>query len=543
MPIWLLCSGAFVFPFSAASQATGVREADVSCAHCHAEIYRKYLETPMANASGPAIDKLRADTFVHKPSSVEYKILRSHDQATLAYRSQTKPADQGEFQLNYFFGSGHLGTTYLYFIDDYLFESPVAWYAASGSYDMKPGLEDMREMPPPLPMQSNCMRCHMSSVQPSEPGTINHYRGLPFLHAGITCESCHGDSQQHVLTHGKAAIVNPVRLNADGRDSVCISCHLEGDITVERAGHSALNYHPGESISTYLAYYVRTGADLIARGVSEVEQLSQSTCKRTSGDRMSCMSCHDPHFTPSASERAAFYRSKCLACHRDLQFAATHHPENPDCTSCHMPQNGAKNIVHVAWTDHRIRRIPEPTKSNYLGDTNIELMPIFSPGATKRDGAMAYYQALLEDGRSFEPAAWQGLTEVRDSIANDKEALDALGNLGAERGDTQIAEQSFKRVLELDPRDLTALSNLGTLLAKQGKLNEAITLLRTAFENNHDIPGLAMNLARVECMAGDAASAQGTLRAAMTYAPDLEDMRQLLSHVTVCSDRRVGKTQ
>ena len=145
----------------------------------------------------------------------------------------------GNIALSYFLGSGHLGTTYLYELNHYLFESPVAWYAASHGYDMKPGLAEMTQMPPSLPMQSSCLRCHMSAVQRSDPGTINRYSGQPFLHGGITCEACHGDAQRHVNSGGKAAIVNPAHLDPERRDSVCISCHLEGDVSVERAGHSA----------------------------------------------------------------------------------------------------------------------------------------------------------------------------------------------------------------------------------------------------------------------------------------------------------------
>jgi Flp pilus assembly protein TadD len=109
-----------------------------------------------------------------------------------------------------------------------------------------------------------------------------------------------------------------------------------------------------------------------------------------------------------------------------------------------------------------------------------------------------------------------------------------LGNVSAGRGDLQTAEKSFRRVLQLDPVDLTALSNLGTLLAKEGKLKEATPLLRSAFENNKDIPGLAMNLARVECSAGDGSAARDTLKTAMIYCPDLEDMQRLLSRMTSC---------
>lgn len=525
--------------------STPVRAADQKCAQCHAEIYHRYLSTPMANASGAAIDKLHAGAFLHKASGAQYQVAITGGAADLSYLDSAQPAHVDRRTLSYFLGSGHLGTTYLYSIGDYLFESPIAWYAASNSYDMKPGLAEMRQLPPPLPMQSSCLRCHMSAVQPSDPGTMNRFSGPAFLHGGITCEACHGDSAEHVASHGKAAIVNPAHLDADRRDSVCISCHLEGDVSVERAGHSALNYKPGEPISNYLAFYVRTGASLTARGVSEVEQLSQSVCKRTSGDKMSCTSCHDPHFTPASDQRVAFYRGKCLACHAEPGFATAHHPENQDCTGCHMPRTGAANILHVAWTDHRILRVPTTPKPDAARpgaarpgtatQDNVHLEPIFSPSANQRDLALASYQLLLEGDRAFEPDAYNQLKAQLGSISSDAPALDAWGNLCAERGDGQAAEQAFRRVLELQPNDLTALSNLGILLAKQGKLKEAIPLLERAFARNEDVPGLAMNLARIECMAGDGAAGQKTLNTALIYAPGLDDLRKLLPQMTACS--------
>jgi len=532
----LYVSVVLLVPLAALTQATSVREADAPCAKCHADIYRNYLKTPMANASGAATDKLQSATFVHKSSGVQYKIAVLDGKAVLSNRNPTNSGAWSDHPLSYFLGSGHLGTTYLYSIDNYLFESPVAWYAASQIYDMKPGLAEMHNMPPPLPIEGSCLRCHMSAVKASDPGTINRYQDLPFLHTGITCESCHGDSHQHLLTQGKAAIVNPSHLDSQLRDSICISCHLEGDVSVERAGKSALDFQPGESISTYEAYYVRAGANITARGVSEVEQFSQSTCKRASGDSMSCTSCHDPHFTPDAQHRASFFRDRCLACHKQPDFAANHHPENQDCTSCHMRRTAAANILHVAWTDHRILKLPDDSPSPPQNQGPVQLTPIFSPGATARDLAMAYYQALLEGDREFEASAWEQLKHERPAIANDKEALDALGNLAAERGDRATAEQVFRRVLELDPVNLTALSNLGTLLAKLGSLKEAIPLLEKAFDQNRDIPGLAINLATVECTAGDGSAARKTLTTALIYCPDLDDVRRLLTKMTACSE-------
>ena len=515
-------------------QASPVRIADAQCEKCHKEIFQRYLSTPMANASGNAAENLIPVTFLHSPSGVEYLVSNANGQPQLSFRSKKDPHTSGEYPLSYFLGSGHLGTTYLYELNHYLFESPVAWYAASHGYDMKPGLAEMAQMPPSLPMQSGCLRCHMSAVQPSDPGTINRYSGRPFLHGGITCEACHGDAERHVRSGGKDAIVNPAHLDPNRRDGVCISCHLEGDVSVERAGRSALAYHPGDSFSDYVAFYVYSGNNLTARGVSEVEQFAQSTCKRMSGDKMSCTSCHDPHVTPAAEQRAAFFRSKCLACHNQPQFAAAHHPENPDCTSCHMRRTGAENIPHVAWTDHRILRLPAPPVPTGH-QQSAELSPLLSPTATKRDLGMAYYRAFLEGNQSVGPKAWTLLQEQRTAIENDKEALDAFGNLSAGRGDSPAAEAAFQRVLTLDPHDLTALSNLGILHAKQGNLPSAISLLQSAFNANKDIAGLAMNLARVQCMAGETTAARATVDAALVYAPGLQGLLRLRGETSDCS--------
>ena len=515
-------------------QPTPVHVADAVCEHCHKDIYQRYLSTPMAHASGAAAENLIPGMFVHAGSNVEYWISSESGNAYLTFRSKEDANISGRYRLAYFLGSGHLGTTYLYTIDRYLFESPVASYSASHGYDMKPGLEEMKQMPPALPIQSSCLRCHMSGVQPSDPGTINRYTGAPFLHGGITCEACHGNAQQHVSSHGKEPIVNPARLSPERRDAVCISCHLEGDVSVERAGRSALTYRPGDPISDYLAFYVYRDNNLTARGVSEVEQLAQSTCKRMSGDQMSCTSCHDPHFTPPPEQRVAFFRAKCLACHSQPRFAASHHLENPDCTSCHMRQTGAQNIPHVAWTDHRILRLPSAPSADKERLTGGDLVPIFSPQVTKRDLAMAYYQALLEGDRSAEPKAWDLLRQQGTAIANDGAALDAFGNLSAERGDTQTARQAFEQALKLDPHDLTALSNLGILEAKQANLETSLTLLRSAFEVNQDVAGLAMNLARVQCTAGDAVGARATIDEALAYGPGLRDLQRMREHLSEC---------
>jgi Cytochrome c554 and c-prime len=518
-----------------ANVATPVSTADASCGQCHKEILHSYLETPMANASGLAPERLKTGVFEHKLSGVRYSLSLQNSQLMLIYRDPKDPEIAASRKLEYFLGSGHLGLTYLYSLNGYLFESPVAYYSASQSLDMKPGLESMTQAPPALPVQAECLRCHMSAVQHSDSGTINRYSGLPFLHAGITCESCHGDTRQHLVTGGKARVVNPSKLSATLRDSVCISCHLEGDISVERAGHSALDFKAGDPISDYLAYFVYSGQGATKRGVSEVEQLSLSMCKRTSGDAMSCMSCHDPHFTPGLQERASFYRKKCLACHTGATFATAHHAENPDCTSCHMKRTGAENIPHVAWTDHRILKYPEALNATANPGAGDTLVPIFSPGRTRRDVALAYYNGLLQGNFALQQKAYEGLEAIKPELSGDKDALAALGILSGERGDSKQAQELFQEVLRLDPHNLIAISNLGTLLAKSGDLQGAIWLWRPAFELNEDVAGLAKNLAQVECIAGDTSAARATLEKTLQYSPGLRDVRQMLTRLPDCA--------
>jgi predicted CXXCH cytochrome family protein len=502
-----------------------VRTADAACAGCHADIYRKYLATPMANASGLAVDHMLAGDFVHDASGVRYKIFEDKNQVWLSFSDGLDPRIRGQRQLQYFLGSGHLGVTYLYTQENYLLESPVAWYAATKGYDMKPGFARLTEMPPAIPMEPACLRCHMSGVAHVVPGTINRYVALPFQQTGITCESCHGDASAHLKTGGKAAIINPAKLNPERRDSICISCHLEGDVSVERAGHSAVDYKPGESIAEYISYFVFESKDLLSRGVSEVEQFGLSRCKRASGDRMSCMSCHDPHWSPAPEERVSFYRAKCLQCHNEAAFARTHHPETPDCTGCHMARNAAQNIPHVAWTDHRILRDPQPMKLRTLEPkSDMQLVALYSPLANNRDAALALYEAVLRGKSKDRRGATAKLNQVYAAGERDPRVLEGLGVLSGLDGDSAESQKRLKELLEIEPLNLTATADFGVLMARQGKTQMAIDLWYPAFTRNQDVIGLARNLAEAQCVIGDEVGAQKTITDALKFSPGVREV-------------------
>jgi len=122
---------------------TSAREADAVCARCHQHLYDSYMETVMANASGPAVEHVTPATFRHKASAVEYRVSLENGKVWLQY---DRPGEfeigglHGRRLLEYYIGSGNRGRTYLYRIEDYWFEVPINWYTAYGGYDMRPGL-------------------------------------------------------------------------------------------------------------------------------------------------------------------------------------------------------------------------------------------------------------------------------------------------------------------------------------------------------------------------------------------------------------------
>ena len=49
--------------------------------------------------------------------------------------------------------------------------------------------------------------------------------------------------------------MNPSRLSPERRDDVCMQCHLEGKVAIERPGRHTYEFQPGEALSDYTRYY------------------------------------------------------------------------------------------------------------------------------------------------------------------------------------------------------------------------------------------------------------------------------------------------
>lgn len=486
----------------------------------------------MANASGLAVDGTIPGGFTDEISHVQFNVFKKDGATWLSYE-RPGTSLKGQQQLEYFLGSGAHARTYVYSRNGYWFESPAVYYSEKNGYSMRPSFHQDKEMPFNLPIDPGCLRCHVSGAVKQDTGTQNRYSGVPFLNGGITCESCHGDTSKHVASGGKVPVVNLAALDPDRRDSVCLNCHLEGDSNIQHRGVSVADFKAGDKITDFVSYYVRAGAGATNRGVSQVEALNLSMCKRMSGDRMTCSTCHDPHYTPPAGKRAAFFRAKCLTCHNEAKFATAHYSNNPDCTSCHMPQKQAPDLAHSEWTDHRILAQPQQPAQDASADGEPTLIPV--PGVhqtpNSRDLALAYYNMVENGHEEFAKQAWAMLQATVKTDPEDSKVLVALGFLAEVNGDRVQAMQYYQSTLKYDPGNYTAAMNLAVLMARAGDLKSAARLWQTTFARNEDITALGMNLAAARCMLGDKTAAEEVLQRVLFYSPDHEAARDELDAI------------
>jgi hypothetical protein len=490
-----------------------------ACRRCHPAIADSYARTAMARTSGPAFPPLEG-SFLHKPSGVAYRVFQSDRKAWLAYDRVGERPLHGTQELKSYVGSNTRGRTFLFDIDGFLYQSPINYYADAHLWDMSPGYGQLRAMELNHPVDSTCLFCHASRVQPAAAQTVNRFVGMPFQQDGVGCERCHGPGSEHASRRG--SMVNPAALPPDRRDDVCMQCHLEGEARIAKAHRTQEQYRPGAALSDYLAIFVRADAASQRRSVSHVESLAASRCKRESGSAMSCISCHDPHVQPDAAARPTYYRAKCLKC--DAPLASAHYSRKPDCTSCHMPRVDSADIGHTVVTDHRILRRRQEDRP--LPSSVGPLVQFGTQSPDARDLGLAYGEVALRGDAVAAAEALRLLEQVRRERAPDADVLTRLGYLRQARGELDIAEKLYEEALAIDPSRAVVAANLGVFYVRRGALSRAIDLWRSAFENNPQLSDIGVNLGRALCARDDAAGAREVLQRVLEHNPDLDVARQ-----------------
>jgi Tetratricopeptide repeat/Cytochrome c554 and c-prime len=389
---------------------------------------------------------------------------------------------------------------------------------------------------PMLPALAACLNCHTSGMQAPLPGTENRYPVPPFAHGGISCQRCHGPGEEHIRSQGKAAIINPAKLTPERRDEICMQCHLEGSVAVERAGKHPYDFRPGERLSDYIRYFEVVNLPGLG-ALSQVEALAQSVCKQRSGDSMSCMSCHDPHSWPSPEEKVAYYRDKCLMCHTG-GFAQKHEHGNPNCVGCHMPAVASRDVAHTQATDHRILRRPGPQP--VLTDLDSppkpsapQLVPFPASAGPPdtRDLALAWNALVRRGKEQLAPKASELLTQALRQNPGDAAVATALGYMEQKTGNIAQAREHYEEALRADPSQLDAIVNLGVIEAQSGNPKAALKLWQDALERAPAHSAIGIDLALVSCDLGQVAETRDYLSRVLQFNPDSGKARQFLERL------------
>lgn len=445
-----------------------------TCVVCHPKEASSFAKTPMARSLAIASPQPEA-SFDHNFSHTRFTVRNSKDGVV---QTLSREAESESLTFRYSVGSGEHAFGFLAQVDGHLFQSPLSYYSKRQQWDVAPGYE--RDPAPDFtrPVTPECLTCHSGESRPVAE-TLNTYLDPPFTALGITCERCHGDTDAHVKNPVPGTILNPAKLPESARDSICEQCHLTGEIRIPNPGKSIPDFRAGETLEEIYTVYIagHTPEDTV-KVISQAEQLALSTCKRASGAKLWCGTCHNPHEQPA--KPIEYFRDRCLTCHAATLQAQ--HSSLVNCIGCHMPPRPAKDGGHTAFTDHRISRHPERTEAAGVpGELTAWREP--APELHDRNLALALVTVGMQNHDSAQVIrGYRMLNRLPAKMQADAAVLTALGSILLTAKEPAEAVKRFGEALSLRPDYAPYEVNVATALVASNRSLEAIRHLERALK-------------------------------------------------------------
>jgi hypothetical protein len=448
---------------------------DERCSGCHPKEVQGYGQSAMAHSLSAATTEPDG-SFEHAASKTRFSIRA--DRSGVFQRFE-RNGESGEQRVAYTIGSGAHAFGYLVQVGDHLFQSPLSYYTNRRLWDVAPGYEEDRHPDFSRPVTLECLLCHSGKPQPV-PDTLNRYQSPPFRAKSITCDRCHGPDEAHARNPARGSILNPAKLRGAARDSICEQCHLAGEVRIPNPGKNIVDFQPGQSLEDSYTVYVRAQpAGKTLKVVSHAEQLALSLCARSSGGKMWCGTCHNPHEKPV--DPTTYFRERCLNCHGPT-LASAHAAPGRDCVACHMPRLAARDGGHTAFTDHRIARRPGPA-SDAGEPQDLRAWREPDPRLLRRNLALALVTVGLQNKSSPEVIrGYRMLNQVETEYPDDPDVLTTLGNVLLRGKQPVEALRRFEKVLALKPVYAPYEVNAASALIAAGRKPEAIRHLEKAVQ-------------------------------------------------------------
>ena len=532
------------------------------CEECHASIYETYLKTDMGRSMSlpdhpDELARIPSRIIIHDTKLNRYFETFREDSDMFQSEYELAPNGTEVFRntqkIAYTIGSGANGVGYIVRQDGYLLEAPLSYYTNSKSWALSPGYE-LGDYGFSRTVAAGCIVCHSGLPKPAL-GEYGRYNDPPFRELAIACESCHGPGELHVRERTKAAsavgavdtsIVNPAKLSGWLADNICMNCHQAGDTRVLQPGKTYSDFRPATPLDGTVAIFALplTPASPPASPLLEHFSLMKlSKCFTSSGGRMSCLTCHDPHVQPRATA-AAYYRQRCLTCHAEKSCPVPLRVRNrntpaDDCAGCHMPRRSLTLISHSVLTDHRIVKDPgEPYPEAAFHQTTADLPDLVhvnaAPGSKEPLPPLTVFRAyseLLAANREFLESYNHLLDQLARTDPDNPAVLSALGSRSMSEGTPggkEAATRYLSRAVQLGSNSVSDYQNLGSLLAEAGRMQEARTVVELGIELDPYDERLYKALAVLNISAHRYPQALAVMKKDLELFPEDDFMRSLI---------------
>lgn len=407
-------------------------------------------------------------------------------------------------ELQWIIGAGENGFGALLKDGDFVFQAPLSFYSKTQRWELSPGYE-LGNAGFNRPILPGCISCHSGrpNVLPEGNG---HFGNPAFSELAVGCENCHGPGLTHVIsaqmhaenyaTHDRS-IVNPARLPPALADNICISCHQTGDVRVLKPGKQMSDFRPGTALDDTLTILIvppRREAPPQQDLLEHYYSMTLSKCYRASGKNLSCISCHDPHVEPSHEQAPAYFKKKCLACHKEkscslsLEIRERQLPAD-DCAGCHMQKRNVQEISHSSITNHRILAKPDESFPYVAFQQTTTALPDLihlnpAPGREHTTPSLVVlleaYGELAERHPEFASRYFAVLDELQRSDPANAIVQGALGNRDLHQGKYQDALDELQRAIQGGLKKTILYTDLAEALIKLNRSPEAVQVLHDA---------------------------------------------------------------
>ncbi|MFK7891557.1 MAG: tetratricopeptide repeat protein [Granulosicoccus sp.] len=159
-------------------------------------------------------------------------------------------------------------------------------------------------------------------------------------------------------------------------------------------------------------------------------------------------------------------------------------------------------------------------------DKADEALEVLSQGLEQYpdNGDLLYSRALTADSTGNPDLLIDDLSRLIELEPDNAHAMNALGYHYADNNiELDKAEELLSKAIELLPADPAILDSVGWLRYRQGRIDEAIALLREAFKLLPD-PEIAAHLAEALWINGAQAEAEVLLTQALLDSPDDDNL-------------------